>query len=111
MKAHYIYGSGSYGCLYDQVGVADTFEHALLALAATLNLGRSRRARLRHSKSPRGGVSGHQFGQPFVWSLALKPVDRADYCEIVECFCATPWIHSEDSKQEDWQEQEINGNR
>jgi hypothetical protein len=34
----------------------------------------------------------------------LNPIHGADYCEVQECDCATPWTHSEDMEEVQWYE-------
>lgn len=78
LARHYIYGSGEYGCLYDN-GPFLTFDldSAVESLAGTFDLGRTRKARLKRDMS-----------------LELNPAkDGADYCEIQECSCARPEEH------------------
>jgi hypothetical protein len=83
---HYIIGSGSFGCLYDNGPHAHrTLKDAVEDLAQTFELGRVRRAQLR-----RDGF------------LKLGPSFGADYCEITECTCDTPWQHNEDDSSDNW---------
>jgi len=80
-KAHYIYGNGSYGCLYDS-GPSWTYRYrdAVTALADTFDLDEARTEALRDN--------GY---------LDLNPKwDGADYCEITSCDCATPSDHGEE---------------
>lgn len=77
-KRHYIGGSGSYGCLYDYCsGACPSVTAAAEALAAVHELGSTRRRRL-------------------IRERYLDLSDGADYCEIVECDCATPEQHDND---------------
>ncbi len=96
---HYIVGSGSYGCLYDNGPHAhDTLDSAVDDLAQLFELGRVRRARLKadhyldldSARSPIEEAQGHRFG--------------ADYCEITECDCSEPWSHNEDDDPSNWPE-------
>jgi hypothetical protein len=84
--SHYIGGSGEYGCLYDSCGVYKSLQDAVDGLADTFNLGRTRKATLKRYNH-----------------LDLHPGrDGADYCEITVCNCPTPWIHDENSDEDDW---------
>ena len=69
---HYIYGSGEYGCLYDNGPyLAESVEDAIESLACTFDLGRTRKATLRRDRY-----------------LDLNPRrDGAEYCEINQCDC------------------------
>lgn len=96
-RKHYIVGSGSYGCLYDNGPHAhERLADAVADLADTFELGRVRRKELKDnhyldldsSLSPIERNEGKSFG--------------ADYCEITECSCATPWQHNEDDSPENW---------
>lgn len=85
---HYIVGSGSHGCLYDNGPHAHaTYQAAVDDLAETFSLGRVRKARL--------------FADRY---LELKPDDGAQYCEIRECKCLKPWEHNEDDNPANWPE-------
>ena len=75
-RKHYIAGSGSHGCLYDNCEVYQSHKDAVNSLADTFELGRTRKTKLRKESY-----------------LELGPNDGADYCEITECdtacvFCA-----------------------
>lgn len=79
-KIHYVYGSGTHGCLYDYgPNYAATLQDAVDALAMLFNLSLRRQRQLK-----RGTY------------LELQSYDGADYCEITECSCTTPWDHEED---------------
>lgn len=85
---HYIVGSGSHGCLYDDGPYAHaTYQDAVDDLVETFSLGRARKARLFANRS-----------------LELKPGDGAQYCEITECKCLKPWEHNEDDNPANWPE-------
>lgn len=79
MNTHYHFGSGEYGCLYDNGPCfAETKEQAVESLADTFELGRTRKATLRRDNY-----------------LDLNPGrDGASYCEITVCH--------EDCKAEDY---------
>lgn len=78
-RKHYVYGSGSYGCLYDYGPCAATTRKAAAEdLAAVFELsGRAtkRLARDGYLDLPRGA--------------------GADYCEITECDCSNPEQHED----------------
>ena len=97
-QTHYIVGSGSHGCLYDNGPRAHkTLDAAIEDLAETFELGRGRRAKL---------------VRDFYLKLNTRPLelnpytDGAEYCEITTCDCATPWQHNEDDSPESWTEKE-----
>jgi hypothetical protein len=76
---HYIAGSGSHGCLYDQSTCHASHAEAVSALSDLFELGRIRRAKLN-----RDGC------------LQMNPrKDGADYCEVTECHCGNPADHQE----------------
>lgn len=88
---HYVYGSGSYGCLYDDgPHVARTYRDAVDAIAETFGLGRIRRAVLNR--------------QGYI-DLSNRR-DGADYAEITACTCAAPWQHDEHGDPAEWQTEE-----
>ncbi len=87
---HYIFMSGSYGCIPDYCGACRKYLDAVDCLAETFNLSRVRRV----------GLKKYRY-------LDLLKRDGADYCEIVECDCSTPWVHDEQSRPEDWPEYEV----
>ena len=80
---HFIAMSGTHGCLPDSCEVYDTHADAVEALAAMFELGRTRRTRL----------YAHRY-------LELRRADGAEYCEITECDCATPEVHSDSDARE-----------
>ena len=70
---HYMYGSGRYGCLYDEgPHVAGSISDAVESLAFTFNLGRVHKARLERD---------------LYLPLPLSLNAGADYCEITPCAC------------------------
>lgn len=73
---HFIAMNGSYGCIPDAV---DT-------LVDSLELSRRQTTELRQTGS-----------------VACKRSQGADYCEISECTCDTPWSHDEQATEEEWQ--------
>lgn len=76
---HYIAGSGSYGCLYDQSSVHESYADAVSALSDLFELGRIRRAKLNRD--------GH---------LELNTrKDGANYCEVTTCHCGNPTDHQD----------------
>lgn len=94
---HYVYGSGTHGCLYDYgPNVALTPKDAVESLAQVFELGKVRKARLARE----------------LYLELNHRRDGAEYCEISECNCSTPWDHCENAKkggrpkktttQEDW---------
>jgi hypothetical protein len=99
---HYIYGSGMHGCIYDFCGASDSLQGAVDSLTANFEFGRSRKARLfaeryLELRMPRQ-TPGHKTGCMCEFCAG----DGAEYCEIIECQCATPWAHDENSRPEDW---------
>jgi hypothetical protein len=80
-RTHYIYGSGEYGCLYDDgPHYAESLQDAVSALAETFDLSHRRQAELKRNRS-----------------LDLNPRrDGASYCEISECGCMTPQNHQDE---------------
>jgi hypothetical protein len=85
---HFIAGSGTRGCLYDNVTVHDTFDEAVAALVELFNLGRTRRAHLKRDRIL-------EFKHTLVESRANADDFGAEYCEIVECDCSNRAIHGE----------------
>ncbi len=82
---HWVYGSGSAGCLYDSgPDVFDTkeaaIEHAEFMFSDCLGKGSLRRMRAELEASGDRG-STHYFDR------RIKPFAGADYCEIIECDC------------------------
>jgi hypothetical protein len=85
---HYIAMSGAHGCLPDSCNAYETYQAAVDTLADLFELGRTRKARL--------------FTDRY---LELKPVDGAEYCEIVACQCTEPWSHCDAGPDpRDWKE-------
>ena len=76
---HYIGMAGLHGCLPQYCEVYDTYEEAAEGLAFLHELGRDRIRRLR--------MDGYL-------ELNLHR-DGNEYCEITECECSTPEIHSD----------------
>lgn len=65
-RVRYVYGSGSYGCLYDDgPHFTDSVRAAVEALASTFELSRAKKRELARD-----------------WYLDLGPKYGADYCEI-----------------------------
>jgi len=88
MAKHYIVGSGSHGCLYDNGPHAHkTLKDAVEDLAFLFELGERKKRELRKARY-----------------LELGPKYGADYCEITECTCGKPWEHNEEGSAEDWPE-------
>ena len=87
-KKHYIAMSGSHGCLPDHCEVFETHADAVSDLAMLFELGRTRKARLRKNS---------------YLELTPSPIEArdedfgfgAEYCEITECDCDNPAIHSD----------------
>ena len=78
-KVHYIETSGDHGCLPDHCDVSFSYDDCVESLAQLFELGKGRQAELKKN--------GY---------LELRSNrDGAEYCEIVECPCSTPWIHSD----------------
>lgn len=84
---HYILMGGSYGCLPDYCAAYRAYADAVDGAADLYELGRDRRRTLKR-----------------VMYVDLGPPYGADYCEIVECDCDEPWVHSEMDEPEDWHE-------
>lgn len=88
---HYIVGWGSHGCLFDGCHVARTVPDAVEIAAQHFELGRTRRAQLTRD-----------------WYLELKenPVTHespgAEYIELTECDCGTPWVHDDSMTESEW---------
>ena len=76
--SHFIAMSGEHGCIPDHCEWYPTFADAVNDLVSLFELGRTRKTNLRKYRS---AELGPQFG--------------AEYCEIVECDCNTPEIHSD----------------
>jgi hypothetical protein len=93
-KVHYIEMSGDHGCLPDHCDVSLTLKGAIDSLGALFDdvltdsgrhLGVRNQLKLyRHCELPRGA--------------------GAEYCEIVECDCTEPWVHSDSMSAEDFDE-------
>jgi hypothetical protein len=75
---HFIAMSGSHGCLPDHCEVFETCADSVEDLTNLFELGRTRKARLAKFRY-----------------LELTREDGAEYCEITECDCATPGVHSD----------------
>jgi hypothetical protein len=94
MAKHYIYMSGDHGYLPDYCDVSTDHDTAVDSLANLHELGSTRRKRLAKNDylelelSPIERAQGHHFG--------------AQYCEITECNCDTPWIHSDSTSEDEW---------
>lgn len=82
---HYIAMNGSYGCIPDACYVLKTRKDAVDTMIDQFDLSRAKARELRQ----RGSLS---FGSGF----------GADYCEVLECDCAEPWIHDEQSTEDEW---------
>jgi hypothetical protein len=93
---HYIYMSGDHGCLPDYCDVSTSHSAAVDSLCQLHDLGSVRRKRLANDDylelelSPIEKTQGFDFG--------------AEYCEITECECLEPWIHSDSMSEEEWKE-------
>lgn len=86
MRAHFIAGSGSRGCLFDAATVHPTYTQAVEELTSRFDLGRDRRRKLTRESF-----------------MELSPRrDGADYCQIEECDCAEPWTHDDDMTEDTW---------
>jgi hypothetical protein len=96
MAKHYIEMSGDHGYLPDHCDVSSDRDSCVESLAQLFDLGRTRKATLKRegylelTPSPVEVNQGVTFG--------------AEYCEIVECVCSTPWIHSEGMTRAEWEE-------
>jgi len=79
MSTHYVAMSGDHGYLPDNCEVHESLSGAVDSLAELFGLGRVRKRELRDTRS-----------------LELKPSrDGAEYCEIQECNCEDPAVHSD----------------
>ena len=84
---HYIAMSGQHGCLPDHCEVFETHKAAVEDLVQLFELGRTRKARLckdsylELTPNPVEENQGEDFG--------------AEYCEITECDCDNPLVHSD----------------
>ncbi len=84
---HYIAMSGQHGCLPDHCEVFESKKDAVQDLVQLFELGRTRAARLRKDSylelipNPIEEKQGEDFG--------------AEYCEITECDCDNPIVHSD----------------
>lgn len=88
-KTHYIYGSGSFGCLYDSgPNYAATVEDAIEGILGIFDdcISEAEESELRAGLAD--GNSSHHFHDP---SEA-----GADYCEVSACDCDNPGEHMED---------------
>jgi hypothetical protein len=83
VKRHYIAGSGSHGCLYDQCSYHEDYNSAVESLAETFELGRTRKARLKKNGYLElvPGIAEDSFG--------------AEYCEVTSCDCGNPLEHQD----------------
>jgi hypothetical protein len=86
-KKHYVAMSGMHGCLPDHCEVFETLADAVSNLTQLFELGSTRQARLKKN---------------LYLELELSPVEKnqdvffgADYCEIQECTCNDPFVHSD----------------
>lgn len=97
MAKHYVVGSGSFGCMYDNGPRAyTTLDDAVEDLAQTFELGRVRRKALK---------DGGYLELDADLSLIERNQGRrfgADYCEIMQCSCNAPWEHNEDDSPDNW---------
>ena len=86
---HWIAVSGSHGCLPDSCNAYETYQDAVDSLVDMFSLGRTRKARLFADRT-----------------LELKPrIDGAEYCEIIQCSCSSPWDHCDAGPDpRDWPE-------
>jgi hypothetical protein len=84
---HYIAMSGMHGCLPDHCEVFETREDAVSDLVFLFDLGRTRTARLRKESYLKLTPSAVERRQDVDFG--------ADYCEITECDCDNPSIHSD----------------
>jgi hypothetical protein len=83
IKRHFIAMSGSHGCLPDSCEVFPEYQSAVDSLAELFGLGRTRKARLFADRTLElvPGIGEDEFG--------------AEYCEIQECGCDNPGVHSD----------------
>lgn len=82
---HFIAMNGSYGCLPDACYVLRTRKDAVDTLADSLELSKRQKAELRQTGS-----------------VNCTRSQGADYCEVTECSCSTPWIHDEMATEGEW---------
>lgn len=83
MTKHYIAMSGDHGCLPDHCEVYAKQSAARADIVDLFELGSTRAARFR----------GDNY-------IELTPDDGAQYAEVVDCTCPSPWEHSEMGKDE-----------
>lgn len=84
-NVHYIYMAGMHGYLPNVCDVAGTLDDAVDSLAQIHELGRTRRERLKRERY----LELHLYGE------GILPDDGNEYCEITECTCDNPSIHSD----------------
>jgi hypothetical protein len=84
---HFIGMAGLHGCIPQVCDVYDTQDQAAGGLASIHELGARRERELRNS---------------CYLELNLQR-DGNEYCEIIHCDCAEPWIHSDNSTRADWE--------
>ncbi len=92
-KTHYIYGSGSFGCLYDYgPNYAATVEDAIDGLLCVFSdLSEDEESELKAGLAD--GNSSHHFHD--------KHEAGADYCEVSACDCDNPGEHDDDYQDAD----------
>lgn len=79
MAKHFIVMAGLHGCLPQYCGVCDTYAGAVEDLAQLHELGERRRRALRRDGTLE--LNLHKDGN--------------EYCEIINCTCATPEVHED----------------
>jgi hypothetical protein len=80
-ELHYIMGSGSHGCLYDQSGAYESLADAVQGAADLFQLGRDRARALKRGRF-----------------LYLNPRrDGASYVEVIPCACDNVDAHNDDA--------------
>src|SRR5262245_4643830 len=86
-RTHYIAMGGTYGCLPDNCSALEKMSAAVETLTNIYELSQRQQRDLR------------KFGYS-----NLKHDQGGDYCEISECQCREPWVHSDQDRPEDWPE-------
>lgn len=94
---HWIAMAGlSGGYMPNYCDVFEEYENAVQSLADIHDLGKTRTMRLRKN----GYLSMNMNGTDGEIGLPPQPADGNEYCEIIECDCDEPHIHSENKV--DW---------
>jgi len=95
-KKHYIAMGGLHGYLPSHCDVYPTYNDAVESLVELYSLGKKRKKELQDNSYLELYLHGDKF--PFI-------CDGNEYCEITECNCDNPAIHSDSYFElpDDWQ--------